>query len=209
MGPLPEAGKWVRLEIPVEKLGLAAGDQITGFALTQFGGTVYWDKLGAAGRTDPARDPLHSFIVWWRQATGKDTPGIPPDLAQLAKSGPEKKPKAEDEKRLLTYYLKNVCVDTKPQLSQAVQEIDKLKAEREALEKSLTSTFIFTDLPNPRDSFVMMRGAVRQAGRQGRAGDARRSAAAEESRSQGGGPRGSTWPAGWSRPSIRSRPASP
>ena len=40
MGPLPETNKWVRLEVPVEKIGLKPGDQINGFALTQHGGIV-------------------------------------------------------------------------------------------------------------------------------------------------------------------------
>jgi hypothetical protein len=164
MGPLPAAGKWVRLEVPVEKLGLAAGDQITGFAFTQFGGTVYWDKLGVVGRADPAHDPLHSFLAWWRQATGKDTPGIPADLVQVARDGSEKHPRPEERRRLQTYYLQSVCVDTKPQLSVAMGELGKLKAARAALEQSLPSTFVFTDLPQPRDSFVMQRGAYDKPG---------------------------------------------
>ncbi|MCU0709534.1 MAG: DUF1549 domain-containing protein, partial [Pirellula sp.] len=45
MGALPATGQWVRVEVPVEKIGLAPGDPLTGFALTQFGGTVYWDKV--------------------------------------------------------------------------------------------------------------------------------------------------------------------
>ena len=55
LGDLPAAGKWVRLEVPVEKLKLAPGTEIEGWAFTQFDGTVYWDKAGietsdAAGR---------------------------------------------------------------------------------------------------------------------------------------------------------------
>jgi len=64
MGPLPEVGKWVRLELPVEKLGLNPGDSLTGFALTQFGGTVYWDKVGVTGSINPATDAQQSFQAW-------------------------------------------------------------------------------------------------------------------------------------------------
>jgi hypothetical protein len=46
MGGLPETGTWVRLEVDAEKLGLKAGDKLTGLAYTQCDGTVYWDKAG-------------------------------------------------------------------------------------------------------------------------------------------------------------------
>ncbi|MCE2809408.1 MAG: DUF1549 domain-containing protein, partial [Planctomycetaceae bacterium] len=75
MGPLPKSGEWVRLEVSAEKVGLNAGDNLTGFATTQFGGTVYWDKIGVSGVSDPANDPLRSFVAWWKAAKGKDTAG--------------------------------------------------------------------------------------------------------------------------------------
>ena len=165
MGALPPPDQWVRLEIPIDKVGLAAGDQITGFACTQFGGTVYWDKIGTVGRSDPATDPLHSFLAWWKQAAGKDTPGIAPDLNEVAKKGPVKDVKPEDEKRLRTHYLKTVCVDTMPQFAATATEIANLRRQRDAIvDNGAPSTFIYKDLPTPRDSFVMMRGAYDKPG---------------------------------------------
>ena len=58
-GSLPEAGKWVRLEVDAAALGLHAGAVIRGFAFTQFGGTVHWDKAGVAGEFDPSLLPEH------------------------------------------------------------------------------------------------------------------------------------------------------
>ncbi len=46
MGPLPKAGEWVRLEIPVATVGLTVGMVVHGIAFTQFGGTSYWDRIG-------------------------------------------------------------------------------------------------------------------------------------------------------------------
>ena len=60
LGAMPEAGKWGRLEFPIEKLGLKPGMVVTGYAFTQFDGTVYWDHLSMNSRVDPAKDPL-----WW------------------------------------------------------------------------------------------------------------------------------------------------
>jgi len=163
-GPLPAAGQWVRLEVPAEQLGLAPGDQLAGFACTQFGGTVFWDKVGVAGRIDPANDPQRSFLAWWRQATGKDTQGIPPELSQLARDGPDKQPKPEDQQRLRNYYLQAICVTTRPQFAAIVSELAQLNAQRTAVDQSIPSSFIFRDLPTPRESFVMLRGAYDKPG---------------------------------------------
>ena len=46
MGDLPELGKWVRLEVEPELVGLKAGSVLNGMAFTQFGGTAYWDVAG-------------------------------------------------------------------------------------------------------------------------------------------------------------------
>jgi lambda repressor-like predicted transcriptional regulator len=88
MGPLPELGQWVHLEFPVDRVGLVAGDAITGFALTQFGGTVYWDRLGVAGISDPANDPSRSFVAWWRAAKTQPPPGLPGELKSILDRGP-------------------------------------------------------------------------------------------------------------------------
>lgn len=164
MGPLPAVGQWVKIEIPVEKIGLKSGDQITGFALTQFGGTVLWDKVGITGISNPATDPSRSFLAWWKATTGKDTPGLPGDLNQIAKDGPEKAPSADAEARLRVHYLQNVCTETKPQFASMLNEKKLLADQRKALDDSIPSTFIFRDRPTPRDSFVMMRGAYDKPG---------------------------------------------
>jgi len=49
MGELPPTGRWVRLAVDLEKIGLKAGDKINGVAFTQFGGKTYWDDFGLSG----------------------------------------------------------------------------------------------------------------------------------------------------------------
>ncbi len=164
IGPLPEVGKWVRLEVEATRLGLKAGDQVTGYAFTQFGGTVFWDKAGVAGRSDPAADPRRSLLAWWKQQTGKDTPGVPPELNQILKAGPDKRPAPEQEKKLRDYYLQAVCLDTKPQLESLAKELAGLKQQRTEFDNSIPSTFIYRDLDKPRESFVMLRGQYNKPG---------------------------------------------
>jgi hypothetical protein len=64
VGPLPTAGEWVRLEVPVKDLGLNSGEPITGISFDQSGGEVYWDKAGLARHPrDPKTAPLGD-VLW-------------------------------------------------------------------------------------------------------------------------------------------------
>ncbi len=163
-GPLPEKGKWVRLEFQAEKLGIKTGDQLSGFALTQFGGLVFWDKIGVAGKSDPVTDPSRSFLAWWKANTGKDVAGASAEVIKIVKEGPDKKHAAVDEKKARDFYLATICSDTKAALGPTAAAVAAAKKEREDLDKVLPSTFIFKDLDKPRDSFVMMRGAYDKPG---------------------------------------------
>lgn len=49
MGPLPQAGQWVRLQVKAADVGLVDGTTIDGWALTQHGGTLFWDLAGING----------------------------------------------------------------------------------------------------------------------------------------------------------------
>ena len=64
IGALPEAGKWVRLEVKMDDVRILPGAVIHGLAITQFGGTAYWDTIGINTAT-----PLRQ--------TPADTPGNP------------------------------------------------------------------------------------------------------------------------------------
>ena len=158
MGELPKLDKWTRLEVPAEKVGLSTGDQLTGFAFSQFGGTVYWDKLSIINHDDPAHDPSQSFRAWWKEIAGKNTPGMPADLAAVAKAGPKHDTKPELERRLRLYYIANICSETKARLAPIAAELADLKTKRDAVDAQMPRSFIFNDTPTPRDSFVMVRG---------------------------------------------------
>jgi len=164
IGPLPEAARWARLEVEASRLGLKPGDQVTGFAFTQFGGTVFWDKAGVAGCSDPAADPRRSLLAWWKQQAGKETPGADADLNAALKAGPGKPPAPGVADKLRAYYLQNVCLETKPRLESPVKELSVLVKQRSEFDDSIPSTFIFRDLDRPRESFVMLRGQYNKPG---------------------------------------------
>ena len=64
MGPLPELGKWIRLEVAASKVGLPSGSELNGWAFTQFGGTVYWDKPGRISTTTLNAEQKKSLAIW-------------------------------------------------------------------------------------------------------------------------------------------------
>jgi hypothetical protein len=90
MGALPEAGKWVKLEVAADRLGLKPGAKVTGYAFTQFGGTVHWDHLAMSSRVDPAKDPQWSWKVWAEKNQGKRVAELPTTCKPscVAKSSP-------------------------------------------------------------------------------------------------------------------------
>ncbi len=59
MGPLPRAGGWVRLEVPVSLVGLE-NSTVDGLAFTLHGGRATWDR---AGKNSPTPAQLHLFTA--------------------------------------------------------------------------------------------------------------------------------------------------
>lgn len=163
-GALPNTGQWIKLEVPVEKLGLNAGDKLIGIAFTLDGGTAYFDKLSFLSFGDDAHNPSKSLVAWSKTREGHDTPGLPAEINSILKSTPPDKRTPEQAKQLLQYYLKNVCAETKLTLGPLVAEIDRLKAERKKLDEQVPVSLTMKDMDKPRDSFVMMRGAYDKPG---------------------------------------------
>lgn len=163
-GPLPEPGKWVRLEVAAESMGLTAGMKISGYAMTIEGGTCYFDKLGVEGRTDPANDPALSLTAWRKAQSGKDTAGAPGDVNAWLKEGPDKPRTPEEQKRIRDFYVQNVCLTTRPAFAPLKEQLATVQKERTDYDGSVPSTFVFNDLPQPRESFVMTRGQYDKPG---------------------------------------------
>jgi hypothetical protein len=64
MGSLPKAGQWVRLEVPVSKLGLNAVEGIDGMSFDQAGGKVYWGSSGVAHQARPPETAPLGDMLW-------------------------------------------------------------------------------------------------------------------------------------------------
>ncbi len=164
-GPLPETGKWVRLAVPAQAMGLEPGTKVKGFALTQFDGHARWDLVGGVSVNDPAADPTRSLFRWWADRVGQDKlDDVPADLRGLVKAGPEKTTKPEDVERIRRHWLTQVWAAKPESLAVATTALDANGRSKAELEKQIPLTFIFTDQPKMRESFVMQRGAYDKPG---------------------------------------------
>ena len=165
LGPLPEAGKWVRVAFKPESIGVPPGTKIGGFALTQFDGHVRWDKVGLSSTDDPATDPARSFAAWWKARVGQEKlDDVPEPLRGLVREGPEKTTNADDVGRIRRHWLRTVWREKPEGIAVPDRELVETRRTRDDLEKALVRTFVFNDLPQMRDSFIMLRGAYNKPG---------------------------------------------
>ncbi|MBL9128285.1 MAG: PSD1 domain-containing protein [Verrucomicrobiales bacterium] len=163
-GPLPPTGRWVRLEFDADGVGLEPGAKVQGFALTQYGGTVFWDVVGVSGRVDPATDPRHSFLAWLKSYQGKPAKDLPQELRSLLGDSTVDARTPEQESRLREHFLARVCADTRSVFDPILGEVAAAKRRRDAYRDGIPSTFVWRDLDQPRESHVMQRGAYDRPG---------------------------------------------
>ena len=158
LGPLPEVGKWVRLEVEAARMGLRPGMKITGMAFTQFGGNAYWDKAGLISVNDPAKDPAHSFIAWEKtERRSGDKSAVPQELKDILKQAPDQR-EAKDQQRLREHFLMQIYADAPPALAALRTELKSVRDHRKDLEKAIPATMISKELEKPRPAWVLLRG---------------------------------------------------
>ena len=161
-GPLPKAGAWVKLEVNLAKLKLPAGTQFSGFAFTQFGGTVYWDKLGVAYTDDPANDPAQSQLAWEKLNQGKNPKEFPDDIKAIFRSVKVDDRKPEQQQRLREYYLANIHAGSRATFDALNKAVEKAKKTKEDFATALPATLIMRDMEKPRPANILFRGQYDQ-----------------------------------------------
>ena len=157
-------GQWTQLAMSAADCGLQPGDRLDGITLAQKGGIVEWDCLRLQGQTDGASDPLESLTAW-RKALGQAVPPeLPGELQPLVQGGPDKALSAEEAGKLREFYLAVVARPCTAELAAARQVWESARVARIVAEESAIGTFIYRDLDQPRESFVMMRGQYDKPG---------------------------------------------
>lgn len=163
MGPLPEAGKWVRLEVEAAKVGLNAGAVLNGWAFTQFGGTAYWDKAGIVTRTPQAGASFESIAVWEAFVKTQEKPNLPqPVDAALKVAAAERND--EQKHTLRAYFLEHVYTKSQAEIVPLRKALEDLRTERNNFEQSVPASMVAAEMAKPRDTFLLIRGAYDKKG---------------------------------------------
>ena len=158
MGKLPKIGKWVELKFPASKIGLSPKTKVTGFALTQFSGTVNWDHFGISSTIDKPNDSQYSWSTWKKLPENQRKQDLNQVLQRRLRGKDPKKWNSRDEKDAFTHWRNNVYRDFPKHLTALHKKREVIDKKKEALNKEIPSTFVMADLPKPRESFVMVRG---------------------------------------------------
>ncbi|TWU01429.1 PSD1 and planctomycete cytochrome C domain-containing protein [Neorhodopirellula pilleata] len=157
-GDLPEAGEWVRLEIDTKSLGLSPKTPVTGFAFTQSGGTVTWDYLGVETKIDKANNPKWSWTKWKQANGGKRIAELPYDLQTLVRGKKPDEWTDEQHTQVFQNWLKLFYAGRADLVGDLTAEETATQKQIDELNQNVPLTLVMADLPQPRVSFVMLRG---------------------------------------------------
>lgn len=163
MGPLPELGKWVRLEVDAAKVGLASGAVLNGWAFTQFGGTVYWDKAGSVTKTPQNGQTFESLAEWDAYERAQPQSKLPQPVQAAVKTDPDKR-NDDQKKQIRHYFLQNVYAKTRPLFEPLEKQLAELTKKRTELDGAIPASLVMADLPQPRETHVLIRGQYDKKG---------------------------------------------
>ena len=162
IGPLPEKGKWVRLEVDAAKLGLKPGTTITGWAFTQHDGVAYWDKAGIVTSVPQGKANFDSLAAgcsacgrWW---------GRPTQAGRRRRQARPAKHNDAQKKTVRDYFLEHVYTKTRETFAPLHRELAEIDRQYKELDKQLPSTLIFKERSEPRQAYILKRGEYDQRG---------------------------------------------
>ncbi len=162
-GPLPKAGEWVRLEVDSAHVGLKPGSTLNGWAFTQFGGTVYWDRAGVVTRTTPVQTEFTSQVAWENSELPTPRKELPGPIQEAIKADRAKRT-PDQQKQLREYFIENIHTGSKGTFAALRTKLTELNKQKTDVDAAIPATMISGDLPQPREAFVLIRGAYDKKG---------------------------------------------
>ena len=162
-GALPKTGEWVRLEVRAADVGLLPGVNLNGWAFTQFGGTCYWDRAGIVTLVNSPPTEFDSQIAWERSELPTPNKSLPAPI-QAALKVESLQRTAEQQKQLRDYFLQSVNTGTRATFAALFAKTAELDKQKKELDAAIPATMVSEDLAEPRDTFVLIRGAYDKKG---------------------------------------------
>ncbi len=163
MGPLPAVGEWTRLEVEAARVGLKPGSVLNGWAFTQNAGTVFWDKAGIVTRTPQGGDAFESQLAWEAYERARPQSDVPSPVRDAIKVDADKR-NADQKKLVRDYFVERIHPGTRPIFDPIRAQLDRLDAERKSIDAATPQTMVMADMPQPRETFLLIRGAYNRKG---------------------------------------------
>jgi hypothetical protein len=157
VGPLPEAGRWVRLEVPAEVVDLGAGAELTGLTIAQFDGTAWWGPVGVS------RSMRAESLADWEEFERRRNDPVEPPAAIRAALKVEPKARTETQQaQLKAHFVEHVYAPCWPAFTRLHAERDRAAQELAAAEADVPSTLVMAELSSRPDTFLLRRGDFSQ-----------------------------------------------
>ena len=163
-GPLPPAGKWTQLQIPLRDFGVKENSRIDSFAVQQLGGVVYWDECVVSGEIDAQFDPLTNFELWRSTASKKSKADVPPGIEKLIAAGTQEAQSPEKRKELLNFYIEKISESAGGEVIALRRKWENARASRLAAEEAVHGSLVFRDMSQPLETFIAERGQYNKLG---------------------------------------------
>jgi hypothetical protein len=161
VGDLPTTGKWVRLEVPAAKVGIKPGTTISGWAFTQHGGAVAWDKSGIETYTPQEGQLYDTLTEWVRGQKATEGAGLPEDLKAIVKRERSKRT-PEQAKALREHFLATAYRKGRDLLGPLHTQVAAMEKERKDLEAAIPTTLVMKERAEPRPAYLLNRGEYDQ-----------------------------------------------
>ena len=162
MGDLPDAGKWVRLEVTAKDVGFKEGGQLNGIAFSQWGGTVHWDYAGVETAVSQSFD-AESLADWKRFHVTSKGLGEPGPIKNIF-SKDQAEWNDEEEAELLDYFLRSIHPSSSSLVADAVKKKTVVVEEVKKFNQTLPTTLIWKEKSKPKQAFVLERGEYDKKG---------------------------------------------
>ncbi len=163
MGPLPETGRWVRLEVDAAAVGLAVGDLVSGMAFSQYGGHVYWDKAGVVNRTPQGSKTFDSQLAWELAEKARSKSKLPQNVQDTLKLAANKRDDAQRQ-LLRDYFVQFAYAKTHSVFEPLNKQLEELRKAESELNRAVPITMVMQENAQMRDTFVLVRGDFRAKG---------------------------------------------
>ena len=156
-GELPGRGEWVRLEVPLAKIGVGPGEVIDGLAFTQRGGHVRWDAAGFRTTSAATRTRAAARAAWEEAALEADLADRLPAEVAAALDLPAAD-RGGEGRALDAYFRTAVFPRIRARFESHQAEIDALRGALSRLDATIPNTLVMRDEPKPRQAFMLNRG---------------------------------------------------